>query len=99
MIDAGLEREAKEFKFGTYEHYKGGRYTAVSIVRHHGTGWPMVIYVSHGKGTVNARPLRGWHSAPPPETSDDDLLHDPDGWLDHVHTESYNGQRFRYIGE
>lgn len=45
---------------GVYQHYKGGLYTVIGFVRHHGTGKPMVLYVSHEKGHTNCRPLDGW---------------------------------------
>jgi hypothetical protein len=51
---------AETFKFGLYEHYKGGRYSAIAIVTHHETRMPMVVYVSHTYGGANVRPLVGW---------------------------------------
>ena len=78
-----------DFKFGVYEHYNGGRYTAFMLVRHHDTGQLMVVYVSHEKGTVNARPLRGWTN------------HDPDGFLDELRLPGREHEvvpRFRYLG-
>ncbi len=89
---------APDFKLGVYEHYKGSRYTALMIVRHHDTGKPMVVYASHEKGTLNVRPLWGWHGSVAGE------LHDPDGWLDDVTgptyepPHGYRGPRFKYIG-
>ena len=43
-----------------YEHYKGSRYTVLSLVTHHETRLPMVVYRSHERGTENCRPLHGW---------------------------------------
>lgn len=63
--------EPLEFTPGLYRHHKGGLYTAIGLVRHHDTGLPMVVYVSHAKGHVSVRPLNGWPG-------------DPDGWLDPV---------------
>ena len=80
---------APNFKLGVYEHYKGGRYTALMVVRHHDTGKPMVVYASHEKGTLNVRPLWGWWQP---------ALRDAYGWLDKIDTTAYTGPRFKYIG-
>jgi hypothetical protein len=43
---------------GLYRHIRsGGLYTVLGLVRHHETGHPMVIYYSHGHGTLSTRPL------------------------------------------
>jgi hypothetical protein len=90
------ELEWANFKFGVYEHYKGGRYTAIMIVQHHDTRRPMVVYTSHEKGSINCRPLRGWAGAI--QGGPNAQLHDPDGWLDEIHSPGYSGPRFRYVG-
>ena len=72
-----------DFKFGTYRHYKGDLFTAIGLVTHHETRQPMVLYVSHKKGCVNCRPLRGWRSSGH-NTTAEQLAHDPDGFLDPV---------------
>lgn len=46
-----------DFKPGLYRHYKGGLYTAIGLVTHHGTREPMVLYVSLSRGGLNVRPL------------------------------------------
>ena len=51
-----------------YQHYKGDYYTVVGFAFHHDSREELVLYRSHLKGWVNARPLRGTPS-------------DPDGWL------------------
>jgi hypothetical protein len=98
--------DVANFKLGIYQHYKGGLYTALLIVQHHDTRRPMVVYVSHEKGSINCRPLRGWHGSPTGgHIVEDPECHDPDGWLDEVElTEpgvgktGERGPRFRYIG-
>lgn len=95
------ELEWANFKLGIYEHYRGGRYTALMIVQHHDTRRPMVVYASHERGSINCRPLRGWTGA---ATVTGGLWpHDPDGWLDEVdvHDPLKTGERvprFKYIG-
>lgn len=93
------KRDIANFKFGIYEHYKGGRYTAFMILQHHDTRKPMVAYVSHEKGSANCRPLRGWYQ------EDGGTCVDTDGWLDEVpYTAPGVGMtgervpRFRYVG-
>jgi hypothetical protein len=81
---------AAEFKLGLYEHYKGGRYSAIALVTHHETRAPMVLYVSHTYGGVNVRPLVGWTG-------------DADGFVDTVSVRleglgNQQLQRFKYIG-
>jgi hypothetical protein len=51
-----------------YRHYKGDDYTVVGFAFHHETREELVLYRSHERGWVNARPLRGTPA-------------DPDGWL------------------
>jgi hypothetical protein len=82
----------EDFNLGIYEHYRGGRYTALMLVQHHDTRQPMVVYVSHEKGSVNCRPLRGWYQ------ENGSLCIDTDGWLDEISSNSYSGPRFRYVG-
>jgi len=62
------------FRLGIYRHYKGGLYRALSLVAHHETRQPWVLYVSLERGSVNIRPLQGHHG-------------DRDGWEDHVRGE------------
>lgn len=81
-IEQWEEGGPSDFKLGIYEHYKGGRYTAIMVVQHHGTRELMVVYVSHERGSVNARPLRGWDG-------------DTDGFLDDLPD---GRPRFRYVG-
>ena len=61
-----------------YLHYRGGLYTALTLVTHHDTRKPMVVYYSHEKKSVNCRPLEGWN--PCQSSCPTDL----DGWLDMV---------------
>ena len=76
---------------GIYRHYKGGLYTALGVVFHHESRQPMVVYLSHERGTVSVRPLFG-HSG------------DPDGWDDTVgFEEDEDGEpvgqrRFEFVG-
>jgi Protein of unknown function (DUF1653) len=84
-----------DFKLGIYEHYKGGRYTAVMVVQHHQTREPMVVYVSHERGSVNCRPLRGWKFGG--DFSDGPAV-DPDGFLDEVTLADDKVPRFSYVG-
>lgn len=59
---------------GLYRHTKsGGLYTVFGLVRHHETGNPMVVYYSHGHGSVSTRPLYGFEG---PRCSD------PDGFVE-----------------
>jgi hypothetical protein len=69
---------------GVYRHYKGGLYTALGVVFHHESRQPMVIYLSHERGTVSVRSLFG-HSG------------DPDGWDDIVSPEAVT-RRFEFVG-
>lgn len=48
-----------EFKPGVYEHYKGGEYIALMLVRHHEEGEPMVVYTCSKQGIVTVRELAG----------------------------------------
>ncbi|HMI84858.1 MAG TPA: DUF1653 domain-containing protein [Polyangiaceae bacterium] len=73
---------------GLYKHTKsGGLYTVLGLVRHHETGNPMVVYYSHGHGSVSTRPLYGFVG---PRCSD------PDGFADRFEliskTPSTNGR-------
>ncbi len=73
--DARKAREdgpVANFQPGEYRHYKGGTYTALTLVRHHDVGMPYVLYVSHDHpGKANIRPLIG-------------TFGDEDGWSDVV---------------
>lgn len=81
------EVEARAFRPGIYKHYKGGTYTAIGIIRHHETRFPMVLYVSHALGGLNVRPLVGWEG-------------DADGWNDLVGDEkNYHRLRFEFVRE
>jgi hypothetical protein len=73
-----------EFKPGIHRHYKGGLYTAICLVTHHETREPMVLYVSHTKGTTNVRPLHGWPG-------------DNDGWDDYM--PEHKQHRFEFVEE
>lgn len=49
---------AKNFKFGLYEHYKGGQYRAIEIACHHDTLEEWVVYVGlYGDNRHFIRPL------------------------------------------
>lgn len=95
------EHDVANFRLGIYEHYKGPRYTALMIVQHHGTRKPMVVYVSHEKGSINCRPLRGWH-VQRNIIDNDGPYFDADGWLDDIPVTTPGGPstvpRFKYIG-
>jgi hypothetical protein len=52
---------------GVHKHYKGGHYTVTGFAFHHQTRDELVLYRSHEKGWVNARPLMATAA-------------DPDGW-------------------
>jgi hypothetical protein len=47
--------EPSPFRPGLYEHYKGGQYIALNLVRHHETNELFVVYVSLSHGTVSIR--------------------------------------------
>lgn len=66
-----VARNAREFRFGLWRHYKGGVYHAITLVIHHETRRPMVLYESYTYGGTNVRPLVGWPG-------------DFDGWLDEI---------------
>jgi hypothetical protein len=76
---------------GIYRHYKGGLYTALGVVFHHESRQPMVVYLSHERGTVSVRSLFG-HSG------------DPDGWNDIIFferdedSEPVGTRRFEFVG-
>jgi len=46
------------FEPGIFEHYKGGKYTAIAVAEMHESRWPFVVYYSHEKRTLNLRPLK-----------------------------------------
>lgn len=59
---------------GLYRHIKSGAlYTVLGLVRHHETGKPMVLYYSHGHGTLSTRPLHGFATS---------RCSDPDGFAE-----------------
>jgi Protein of unknown function (DUF1653) len=59
---------------GLYRHIKSGAlYTVLGLVRHHETSKPMVIYYSHGHGSLSTRPLHGFVTS---------RCSDPDGFAD-----------------
>ncbi len=50
--------EAKAFKLGFYEHFKGSRYEAIGIARHSETREEMVVYRAlYGDHGLNVRSL------------------------------------------
>lgn len=56
------EVDGKTLVPGLYRHIKsGGLYTVLGLVRHHEMGVAMVIYYSHGHGSLNTRPLKGYN--------------------------------------
>lgn len=67
------EVDGKSLGHGLYRHKKsGGLYTVLGLIRHHETGHAMVVYYSHGHGSVSTRPLWGFEGA---------RCSDPDGFL------------------
>ncbi len=44
----------------TYLHYKGGKYTVISLAKHSESGEDMVVYKSIHFGSVYVRPLSIW---------------------------------------
>jgi len=44
----------------TYKHYKGGKYTVLTLCKHTETDETLVIYKSIHFGSVYARPLNIW---------------------------------------
>jgi hypothetical protein len=45
---------------GTYLHYKGGKYTVITLCTHSESKEVLVIYKSQHFGSVYARPLSMW---------------------------------------
>jgi hypothetical protein len=45
---------------GIYKHFKGGRYSLVTLAQHSETKEPLVVYVSLKTGRVWARPVAMW---------------------------------------
>ncbi len=81
-----------DFKPGLYEHYKGGRYIALHLVRHHESSELFVVYVSCSHGTVNIREY-----ASPGKDSWCDIMYRTYDLFD---PEKLNDTpRFRYLGE
>ena len=66
-----------------YQHYKGDLYTVVGFAFHHQTREELVLYRSHARGWVNARPLQGAEA-------------DPDGWLTPI-TDERGNERPRFV--
>jgi hypothetical protein len=66
-----------------YQHYKGDLYTVVGFAFHHDTREELVLYRSHAKGWVNARPLHKTAS-------------DPDAWLTSV-SDNLGSVRPRFV--
>ncbi len=53
-----FSEEARKFKLGIYEHFKGLRYRALHIARHSETLEELVVYQQmYGTGDVWVRPL------------------------------------------
>ncbi len=50
-----LSLAAESFKPGLYQHYRGGDYIALQLVRHHETEELFVVYVSCSHNTVSIR--------------------------------------------
>jgi hypothetical protein len=44
----------------TWQHYKGGRYTIITLANHTETKEPLVVYQSLSFGSTYARPLSIW---------------------------------------
>jgi hypothetical protein len=76
----------QNFQPGLYRHYRGGLYTAISLVTHHESGQPMVLYCSHTYGGLRVRPLEGYEN-------------DRDGWNVPVVVDGELVPRFELIGE
>jgi hypothetical protein len=54
-----LSQEARAFKLGYYEHYKGMRYRVLSVARHSETLEEYVVYQAlYGDQLVWVRPLK-----------------------------------------
>lgn len=77
------EPTARPIVGAVYQHYKGDLYTVVGFAFHHDTRAELVLYRSHEKGWVNARPLHGSAS-------------DPDGWLTNV-SDNLGNMRPRFV--
>lgn len=80
--------DPSEFKPGAYEHYKGGKYFALALGRHHESGALMVAYVSCSHVGMS---FREW--ATPGKDSWTDQVPHPRAI---VHGEKTS--RFRYLG-
>ena len=80
--------DANKFRPGNYRHYKGGIYTALGLVRHHETGAPMVLYLSHATGGLSVRPLKKM-----------EILGgvDADAWDDWIEVDGVRVRRFAYV--
>lgn len=76
-------------RLGNYQHYKGGLYTAIAIVKHHETQQDMVLYLSHQTGTLTVRPLEKMEIVGGV---------DADAWSDSIDEGHGAVPRFRYIG-
>ncbi len=80
-----------EFKPGLDEHYKGGRYIALHLVRHHESNELFVVYVSCSHGTVNIRE----YASPGKDSWTDEVTITTDC----VGSSPMRMLRFRYLGE
>ena len=77
------EHDCRPTVGSVYPHYKGDLYTVEGFAYHHETRQELVLYRSHEKGWVNARPLHGSAS-------------DPDGWHTPV-GDSLGNKRPRFV--
>jgi hypothetical protein len=84
--DVGGLDLAPDLAPGKYQHYKGGYYTLIGLVRHHDAGTPYVLYLSHTKGTFNVRPVDG-------------VPGDPDGWTNPALVDGRKVVRFVRVDE
>ncbi len=80
-------RDPSEFKPGIYRHYKGDKYVALHIARHHETNEPLVVYFCPKHGTIS---VREWDSE------------GKDSWCDEVISPAQQGEsvwcpRFEYL--
>ena len=50
----------KNYKKGTYKHFKGGMYTLISVAKNSETLEDMIIYQSNETGILWRRPAEMW---------------------------------------
>lgn len=50
----------KNYKKGTYKHFKGGMYTLISVAKNSETLEDMIIYQSNETGILWCRPAEMW---------------------------------------